>query len=372
MNGRLGVEVELLAPEGSSRRVLAEAIADQLCGAVEPFLFPDAEPSKLGGTALFHNLTPGFRIRDGAGAIAAWVVDDITLQLDLDREAPPVEGWWRVVSDDQRLIELAARHVDAALHLPDALARLAELFGVVPEPGPGGMWRLRTRDGQPIAIAAPLPGARHRGAELVTAPIEDDHERRLDELLSIAVGLGFTAPAEGATHVHLDAAPLRHARTFRRFAQLIDPLLGDLRAVLELNPRCVRLGAWPRELLTALDAPDWDGLEWPAVQQRLDGIRITKYCDVNVRNVVLGAPDKDTVELRILPVHVEAAAILRAARLLESIVAWAGGDDEIDVDAGLRSALGTLPLDAADRRWWEERARSAISSSRGTGDAPAS
>lgn len=352
MRGRLGVEVELLAPEGSSRLVLADAIADRVGGTVEPYLFPDAEPSKLEGTALFHNLTPGFRIRDASGAIVAWLVDDITLQRDLPQDAAPLDGWWRVVSDDRRLTDLAARHIDASMELPMALDPLAELFATAPEPGPGGMWRLRTLDGQPIVIGAPLPGARHRGTELVTAPIDDDHRRRIDEMLAIATGLGFVAPTEGATHVHLDAEPLREARTFRRFVQLLAPLLPQLRTLLGANPHCVRLGAWPDELLEQVAAPDWDALDWTEAGRRLEGVRLTKYCDVNIRNVVLGSPDKDTVELRILPVHLDAEPIVRAAGLAEGFIGWAASDLEADATDDLGAALERLPLETEDRAYW--------------------
>lgn len=362
MSGRLGVEVELLAPEGSSRLVLAVAIAAHLGGRVERYLFPDAEPSKLEGTALFHNLTPGFRIFDASGAVRAWVVDDITLQQDLPQDADPVDGWWRVVSDDRRLIDLAARHVDASLPLPAALEPLATLFSSSPEPGPGGMWRVRTLDGLPLVIGAPLPGGRHRGAELVTAPIAEDHERHLDELLAIAVAHGFTAPTEGATHVHLDAAPLRESRTFRRFVQVVHRILPELRALLGVNPACVRLGPWPDALVEQVEATDWDDLSWPDARRRLEPVRLTKYCDVNVRNVVLGSPDKDTVELRILPVLLEAEPIVRAARLLEAIIRWSASDLSDDPHADLDAVLAAVPLDEADRAAWSAARSGSFSS----------
>lgn len=325
--GRLGVEVELIAPPGTTRADLAEALASGIGGSTERFLQIDAEPSKLEGTALFHNLTPGIRVIDDAGSVVGWVVDDITLQNDLERTAAPVEGWWRLVSDDRRLIDLAARTVDASAPLPQALGALAALFGTEPQPGAGGMWRVVSGDGLPVAIAAPMPGERERAAELVTAPIGKDHVEALGALFDAARGLGFVPAAEGATHLHLDAGPLRDPRTFRRFVQFLSPILQSLHILVGTNPACRRLGPWPGELLPALGAEDWDRLEWSEAVERLSGVEMTKYCDVNLRNVLKPPPGKDTVEFRMLPVMLDAERIVRSAEFFAAVVAWAGADE---------------------------------------------
>ena len=180
-------------------------------------------------------------------------------------------------------------------------------------------------------------------AELVTAPIAAHHAAALTAMLDVAVGLGFVAPAEGATHVHLDAAPLRSARTFRRFVQLLAPLGEQLRSLVGTNPRCRRLGPWPDSLLDAVAAPGWDDLAWHEVVTALDDIPLTKYCDLNLVNVLAPPPGKDTLEWRILPVHLDAGPVVAAAELLAAALYAAAGDAELPPDADLcrvASALG--------------------------------
>lgn len=349
--GRLGVEVELLAPRGSDRAVLARELASRCGGRVQAFLHPDAEPSKVEGTELFHNLTLGWSVLEPNGNLLARVVDDITLQDDLERTAAPAPGWWRVVSDDRRLLTLASRQADPGVPLPAAVQPVADLFGVGVEEGPGGMYRVCLPDGAPVLIAAPMPGQRERAAELVTAPISTDHEATLAWMLDVATGLGFGAPAEGATHLHVDAAPLRDARALRRFVQLVRPLAEQLRSTAASNPRCRRLGPWPQALLDAVAAPGWDDLPWDAVVTRLGEAGLTKYCDVNLVNVLRPPPGKDTLELRILPVHLRAGPIVAAAELLAALVGAAAGDDplpdsgdlpDVAKALGVTHALGRL------------------------------
>ena len=95
LNFRLGVEVELLAPLGSDRGTLAAVLAHRSGGSVEKFLFPDAEPSKVEGTELFHNLTTGFRVRDGKAP--SWRGSSMTSRYrttssDLPRRSPAGGG----------------------------------------------------------------------------------------------------------------------------------------------------------------------------------------------------------------------------------------------------------------------------------------
>src|SRR5271165_5330390 len=91
--GKLGVEIELLAPRGRSRQDFACAIAEHYGAAVRRFFHPQGEPSKAPNTAFFQNLTLGFVVEDTRGNVPgnvlAQCVDDLTLQDDLDRGYPP-------------------------------------------------------------------------------------------------------------------------------------------------------------------------------------------------------------------------------------------------------------------------------------------
>ena len=206
INWRIGIEVELLAPPGKSRLDLANAIATLHNGStVRRFFHPQSEPSKVPGTPIFHNLTLGYEILNDRQECIAQCVDDLTLQADLIRKSPPKPGWYRIIRDDERLLRLIGRQADANQPLQTVLEPIGALFGTQPNAGPGGMVGVNDESGASVAIAAPLPGERERPCELITAPLESNHQEHLESLLSLARSLGFTAPVEGATHIHFDA-----------------------------------------------------------------------------------------------------------------------------------------------------------------------
>ena len=323
----MGVEIELLAPPGRSRQDLAVAIADHYGAKARRVFHPQGEPSKVPGTPVFENLTLGFVVEDASGNLLAQCVDDLTLQDDLDRQRPPREGWYRIVSDDARLLRLTMRHADPTAPLRTVLSPIAALFGSTVEEGEGGMVRVADEAGLPIAIGAPLPGERERPCELITPPIETDHLERLETLLGLARALGFRAPAEGAIHLHFDAAPLCRAATVANLVSLLGIHGESLKHRLGTNPRCRRLGPWPQALFDLIGAPAFSSLPWEDARDQLAQLELTKYCDFNLRNLVHPIPDKHTLEVRILPVWMEAQKIVEAAALFAAILHWARDGD---------------------------------------------
>ncbi len=318
---KTGFEVELLAPPGASRRTLADAIAARRPGAAVRRVFHvESEPSKVHGQPVFDNLTLGFEVVDRDGALVARCVDDLTLQADLDRERAPQPGWFRIVSDDGRLLRLVRRHALVERPLADALAPVSALFGTQLEQGPGGMYRVIDDRGASIAIGAPLPGERERPCELITPPLGEDRAERLAELLTPARELGFLLPLEGALHVHYDASRLRDARVFRDLVRFFSRFGPELRRRVRTNPHCSRLGAWPDALLDVIEAPDFAALSWPDAAARLLTVELSKYRDFNLRNVVLAPPDKDTFEVRILPTTLDVDEVVAGAALFERIL----------------------------------------------------
>ncbi|MFT7578756.1 MAG: hypothetical protein ACI9MR_000414 [Myxococcota bacterium] len=318
---RTGFEIELLAPIGASRRDLALAIAARHPGAgVRRVFHVESEPSKVPGQPVFDNLTLGFEVHDRDGDLLARCLDDLTLQSDLDREHAPEPGWFRIVSDDGRLLRLVARHATVEAPLEDALAPVAALFGTPLERGPNGMFRVIDERGASIAIGAPLPGERHRPCELITPPLDDDRAERLLDLLTPAQELGFLLPIEGALHIHFDAKPLRDARVFRDLVRFFSRWGPELRRRVRTNPNCRRLGGWPDALLDVVEDPDFATLSWADARSQLLTVEFTKYCDFNLRNILLEPPDKDTFEVRILPTTLDVSQVLDAAALFERIL----------------------------------------------------
>ncbi len=251
-------------------------------------------------------------------------VDDLTLQDDLVKQTPGKPGWYRVLSDDERLLRLIQQQADPEAPLGQVLAPIASLFGTEPHPGPGGMVRVNDSAGASVAIAAPLPGERERPCELITAPLEQNHEEQLERMLEQARLLGFTIPSEGATHLHFDASRLQSAAVFSRLVKLFWNKGEELKAQFQTNPRCRRLGGWPEEPYQQVCAPEFESLTWPQVRAQLAGLKLTKYCDFNLLNCLLERSGQNTFEVRILPVHLEAAPIMKEARvvaeLLDSVV----------------------------------------------------
>lgn len=320
---KIGFEVELVAPPAVSRADLAARVAQRIGGEVRRYFHQQAEPSKAPNVPIFENLTLGFRVSEGNRHVASFV-DDLTLQRNLNRAAGPVDGWYRIVADDARILRLVCQHCDSAAPLETVLNPLAALFATTPRAS-AGMVRVSDDEDRPVAIAAPLPGERERPCEIVTAPIEREHQKVLEELLADARELGFAAPIEGATHLHFDAAPLQSASTI---AALVDVLWrhGDaLKTLLGVNPNCVRLGSWPEALPRLTKSQEFRALPWPEAQAALRQVGLSKFCDYNLLNVALGTQTKHTFEVRILPTHLTSAPIIEAAALFEALLRACAG-----------------------------------------------
>ena len=355
---QIGLEIELLAPAGKSRLDLAEAIAQTHGGTVHRFFHPQSEPSLVPGTPIFHNLTLGFQVLDSEQCWVASCVDDLTLQDDLLRSAPPQPGWYRIISDDLRLLRLVERQADPQLPCDQVLEPIGRLFGTHPQPGPGGMIRVNDRSGASISIAAPLPGERERPCELITAPLGSRHHERLEELLGLARDLGFTAPAEGATHIHFDATALQGAAPLANLIQLLWTYGESIKQLMDTNPRCRRLGAWPPELLETVQAKGFRQLPWPEAQKQLQQLPLTKYCDFNLMNVIHDLA-YCTFEVRVLPVRTQSQPILEAASLFVAILQRAtepkAVPDRPPQPASLQSLkalLNSLPMSTQQRSHW--------------------
>lgn len=321
--GKIGLEIELMAPPGKSRKDLAEAIACHLGGNVRRFFHPQGEPSKVPNTPVFENLTLGFLVEDQQGNTLAQCVDDLTLQDDLRQEHPPRPGWYRIVSDDARLLRLGMRHMDAMAPLETVMNPLATLFGSTPQLGQGGMYRVGDELGSPIAMGAPLPGERERPCELVSAPISENHLENIEALLAPARQLGFTIPAEGAIHIHFDAAPLCSAATFANLVRFLGIYSEAIRERFATNSNCRRLGRWPMEIFDIISSEEFINLSWDEARERLSAIKLIKYCDFNLFNMVEALAEKHTFEVRIFPVWMESKKIIEAATVFSTILEWA-------------------------------------------------
>ena len=320
MKWPIGVECELLAPIGLSRLDLANTIASNHAGSVSMFWHPQVEPSLVPGMKVFHNLTPGFRIVSKEGKHLGDCVGDLTITQQLNRTHPSKEGWFRILSDDLRLLHLIARHASTdRTNLPMILHPIADLFGTNLH-HLGNVVRVEGAYQHPVALGAGLPGERERVTEVVSGIITTDYEQHLEDLLRPARMLGFTIPLESATHIHFDGSPFENPISFANLAELLNRYRLPLRFLFRTNPNCIRLGTWPEEFLPFLRSDDFSGLTWEEAQIALRDIGLSKFCDCNLRNLVFNTLGKQTIEIRILPGIIESKPILVAAQIIECIL----------------------------------------------------
>lgn len=353
LHWKIGVEIELLAPVGRSRYDLAVAIAEQSGGNVQRFFHPQSEPSQVEGAPVFENLTLGFEVINNNGELVAHCVDDLTLQKDLQRHCAPCEGWYRIVSDDSRLLRLIMRQANANNSCSQVLEPIAQLFGSTLAINPDGMTRLSDDRGFSIAIATPLPGERERPCELVTPPMTNTHLQRLTTLLSAAKDLDFYAPIEGATHIHFDGARLCSAPVLSNLVKLLWIQGAPLRKLVGANPNCTRTGNWPEALHELVQNPKFKTLPWEDAKACLSELELSKFCDFNLKNLIDDASDKHTFEVRIFPVWLDAKIIIKAAGLFEAILQWSiQTDPDEPLPTDLSALLTRLPLSPNLRNYW--------------------
>jgi len=260
LHRRTGFEIELMAPPGVSRRTLAQDLAAGCGGQVRPVWHHDSEPSLVPGLGRFLHLTQGFAISRADGDLLCTLVDDVTLLAGLDPRAPAPPGWFRVLSDDARLLRLVAAHSDPGGALPEALDATAALWGTEVQQI-ADVYRLDDPAGATVALAAPLGGERERPCEIITPPLTGDDGAALEELLGPARELGFTVPHEAAVHMHVDGGPFREPHALANVVRLFAHWREPLRMLLQTNPACRRLAPLPGPLVDAVAGfPSYDDL----------------------------------------------------------------------------------------------------------------
>jgi hypothetical protein len=330
------VEVELLAPRGRSRGDVATAIAVATGGRVRRTFHRDSEPSAVPGMGTFRHLTPGFDVLSAAGERVCSVVDDVTLVDGLDAQAPPLPGWYRILTDDPRLLSLLAEVCDPAAPLDRVLDPVAELFGTQVEAGrnPGDRIRkVADGEGATVALAAPMSGERHRPAEIITPPLDRCHEAALEAVLRPARDLGCVVPREAAVHVHLDAAGFRTPGALANLVTLAAHWRAPLWRMLGTNPHCRRLAPPPQALVDLVPAIR-NARSWDAAVSVIADVPLSKFSDINLTALVRKPPRKDTVEVRVLPGTLSAAAAVADARLVVGLLESCRRRPELPVPTG--------------------------------------
>ncbi|MDQ6961584.1 MAG: amidoligase family protein, partial [Mariprofundaceae bacterium] len=182
------------------------------------------------------------------------------------------------------------------------------------------------------------------------------HLNKLESLLSIARKLGFTAPIEGAVHIHFDATVLMSAPVLAKLMRVLWIFGDSLKQLLESNPHCTRLGQWSQDLYDHIQRPEWAELSWEEARQSLAEFTLNKYCDFNIKNIIHPSADKQTFELRILPVLMHGERIIEIAALFEAILRWAiHSEKDQELPANLQEFLPELKLSPQLHDIWMHR-----------------
>jgi hypothetical protein len=352
LDWKTGFEIELIAPRGKSRLDLARRVAARTGGTIERFFHAQQELSRVDGKPTFHNLTLAFAVKDREGRPVASFVDDLTLVDGLDQQASSMPGWYRMVTDDIRLVSLLLHNCDPNAELGAVLEPIGVIFGAGIETHPSGMVKVSDQRGASVAIATAMPGERERGCEIVTPPLIRDHAAALEALLADARAEGFGIPLEGALHIHFDAEPLLSASVIARLVTGLDRHDEALKDMVGTNPECRRLGPWPDALLDLVEDDDFVALEWPDARKALSQVGLSKFCDFNLVNIAQDARTKHTFEVRVLPVSLDAEEIVAQAALFASILDWARMPGGPDAGDSIEEFIGNLPLTPQEKARW--------------------
>ncbi len=261
MTFQVGIELEILAPQGSSRATLAERVARSIGGSVVGNWHLDTEPSAHPDLDVFHHLTPAFDVLDNDGNLFVRMVSDVTIHADLDIKAPGLAGWHRVLSDDPRFLRMVGQFLPSMEASSADLDALADRLGLLIEQK-GETTRLHDSTGASVVMFTTLPGEKHRVTECISPPLTDGFDNWLTAVVGAANEIGFSVPSEGATHLHYDAPLFREPEAFRRLVYAFGPNVDVIRQKMETNPRCRRIGALPTGLVDFAESDRYGSMEW--------------------------------------------------------------------------------------------------------------
>ena len=302
MSYRIGIELELLAPVGSTRATLAEAIATKVDGEVITNWYLGSERSRRRPNDIVNHLTPAFDVADSDGKHVVRIVDDATIHKDLDFKAPSPPGWSRIMSDDARFLRMLEHRIP-----PSQRSNLEELQPLVAGYGlevadNGRALRFQDSAGMAVALHCNVPRDRPRVAECISPPLESGVDEWFALIGETAAELDFTVPHESATHFHYDGDTFRDPVVFRRLVRTFSGDIEPIRTQFETNPACRRLGALPNSVLAVVNSDDYAALSWPEIAERCRATKdVVKWADVNISKLILVDHKLDTVEFRMLP-----------------------------------------------------------------------
>lgn len=320
-SGLVGLELELLAPRGKGRRALAEAVARSAGGRVQ-FGLKYTSPGPLADGRPRCELGCAYRVAR-AGKALGTLVDDPSLALP--RGGTDRRESWAGETDDVRLALLAESVCWASAgDARQVYAPLAQLFDGAVERAPAGGFAVVDAVGHPLVRGGAGGGGRARACEVVLPPLAPAELRAaVERWLAPTRRLGFSIPREGALHAHFDAAPFRKTPRLRRLILAWAKERDAWWRALAPNPGCVRLGPPPPKVVRVAKEAD-DALPFPTFAAALLLAGAHKACDLNLLGVLEQRPRHPTLEVRCLPMSLDAALVERKVRQAAGLLGLPG------------------------------------------------
>lgn len=301
---RVGLELELLAPAGSSRETLARALARATKQQLE-FGFKFHGAGFLADGRADCRLTEALRVPGLAS-----FVDDPSISVSGD----DVTRWARGRSDDVRIALWAERRCWARSRAHRLAPFRTDLDAL--------LITRRVLDplGHPLLLLEDDDAGRARVCEVVLVPLARPALKKTLRLVcAVATDLGFTVPREGATHAHYDARPFRSTRALRALVLQFSRERDALSALLQPNPHCTKVGPFPADVVrVAREAEDTLDFDTLCAALSLAGLR--REVDLNLLGVVETFPKQPTIEFRALPSTLDADATLARLAALDAFL----------------------------------------------------
>lgn len=315
---KVGYELELLAPIGLTRHSVAQAFAQKLQLQMKPCFHRESEFWPGDQSTPFYCLTKGFELSNQD----KWhfrFINDMTIRHSLDPAVQESPEWYHLLTDDIRFIDLINIHCHAGDHADQILKPIANLYKTDVH-SENGIYSVTGQKSKLICGAHTRMADRNRICEIVTAPITENHQDKLDEIVTLAASLGCVVPREGAFHIHFDGTAFANTATLLRFIRYCHVWSGVLKMLIPPNPYCTRLADYSPEILQYAFNTENEKKSFDQTVIELKSLAPTKYCDFNFTNILTGNPDKFTVEVRVIPMMLDAAALGGASDLYMSFM----------------------------------------------------
>lgn len=311
----VGVELEYIAGAYQNRYSLGEHLREFLQNKnasldipyrdlpINSFFNLSSEPDSL-GKKTYHSLERGVMV-GRYDQFFAKMVDDITISDGLPKEKSHELDWYRVVSDDVRIITLLSKLLDANATIDQVLSPLSNLIGAEVVVKSDASQSIYIADKRGETYAAALPGliGRSRVAEIIS-PVLNTKHLSLEKWLAIILGFAdlnsLNIAGEAALHMHFDGSRLQSPEVFKRLFDFCDFSSKVLRDILPPNSKCIRLGTFSdfsKELSKDLSKAH----SWGQVCDLVKRYPIGKFYDFNLWNLIVSDPEKCTFEVRMLP-----------------------------------------------------------------------